>query len=319
MGSADIPPSPTGRPPIADVAGEAATTSAFNEMEQILREAREQGLLIQKLPIDAIDERYLVRDRVATDPDETRALMESLQVRGQQTPIEVTDLGGGRYGLISGWRRLNALRELQDHGGIDTVLAILRQPAEASDAYLAMVEENEIRVGLSYYERARIAVKATDIGVYPSDAEALKALFPTAPRSRRSKIGSFTRIVRALDEALQFPSSIGEKLGLALAKSLDVYPALAPALTQALQTNPPRIAAEEAGLIERVTQDIAQSAPAQASDPAKGGRPAKAPPEEINLGGGLTALVYAEGKIVLTGPSLVHKSGQDSVLDRLRD
>ena len=45
------------------------------------------------------------------------------------------------------------------------------------DAYVAMVEENEIRVGLSFYERARIAAKSVEAGVYPDDRAALRALF----------------------------------------------------------------------------------------------------------------------------------------------
>ena len=100
-----------------------------------------------------------MRDRIAVAPDDLAALTESLRARGQQTPIEVVDLGGGQYGLISGWRRISALRALLDETGeaqFATVLALLRQPADASAAYVAMVEENEIRIGLSYYERARL-------------------------------------------------------------------------------------------------------------------------------------------------------------------
>ena len=89
------------------------------------------------------------------------ALMASLESRGQQTPIEVVELADGRFGLISGWRRLTALRQLQaDEGrgqGLDTVLALLRRPDTASDAYVSMVEENEIRTDLSHFERGRIA------------------------------------------------------------------------------------------------------------------------------------------------------------------
>jgi len=308
------PFSGAGRPPIADVAGEASVMAAMSEMEQTLREAREEGLLIQKLSLDSIDDRYLVRDRVAVDPDETRALIESMEARGQQTPIEVADLGSGRFGLISGWRRLSALRSL----GIDTVLAVLRRPAESSDAYLAMVEENEIRVGLSFYERGRIAARAADMGVYPSDLEAVKGLFPTAPRSRRSKIGSFVRIVRALDEVLTYPSAFSETTGLALAKKLDTYPALAGVIADSLKASPPQIAEQEQAMIAEAIAGVEQSSVARKADPAKGGRPKKAPPQDIDLGDGLTALVYAEGRIVLNGPALSTEDGRQEVLDRLK-
>ena len=124
--------------------------------------------MVLSLPLADIQLDYLVRDRTLVDDAEMTALMDSLRARGQQTPVEVADLGGGRYGLISGWRRCQALARLAQETGEDrfgTVLALLRRPEDASDAYLAMVEENEIRVGLSYFERARIVAKAAENGV----------------------------------------------------------------------------------------------------------------------------------------------------------
>ena len=50
-----------------------------------------------------------------------------------------------------------------------------------------MVEENEIRVGLSYYERARIVAKAVAQGVFETEKQALQRLFHTASRPKRSK------------------------------------------------------------------------------------------------------------------------------------
>ena len=149
-------------PPIAQVAGDASAVSALRELTDMVAEARAKGLLLQELPLDAVEASHLVRDRVAVDPSEQAALVESLRARGQQTPIDVVDRGDGalpRYGLISGWRRLSALRQIRDETGeIDTVLAQIRVPEGSSDAYVAMVEENEIRAGLSFYERARIVV-----------------------------------------------------------------------------------------------------------------------------------------------------------------
>jgi ParB-like chromosome segregation protein Spo0J len=45
---------------------------------------------------------------------------------------------------------LHALRA----NGAKTVKAIITAPREVSDAYVAMIEKNEIRVDLSYFERA---------------------------------------------------------------------------------------------------------------------------------------------------------------------
>ena len=79
-----------------------------------------------------------------------------------------------------------------------------------------MVEENEIRVGLSHYERARVAALATARGVFPSEKAALLALFATASRPKRSRIRAFLEIYHALDGALRFPAHLPERLGLAL-------------------------------------------------------------------------------------------------------
>lgn len=197
---------PLGAPPIARVAAESATAAALSDLAREMTEARENGRFILSLPLDVVDEAYLVRDRVHADPEELEALMASMRQRGQQVPIEVTALPGGRYGLISGWRRMTALRRLSTYAPEFTkVLAILRRPDTAATAYLAMVEENELRVGLSYYERARIVLRATEQGVFPDTQTALARLFAPASRAKRSKIGSFFRIVHALDGTLRFP------------------------------------------------------------------------------------------------------------------
>lgn len=133
-------------------------------------------------------------------------------------------MGQGHYGLISGWRRLTALRQLHAETGearFATVLALLRKPDTAQSAYLAMVEENEIRLGLSYYERARIAAKAVEAGVYPSTKTALQSLFATASRAKRSKIGSFLTLYQTLGDFVRFPQALTERLGLSLARIIE--------------------------------------------------------------------------------------------------
>lgn len=214
-----------GRPPIADVAHDAAASAALTEVAQTLTEARSEGRLVQKIPLFQIDETYLVRDRMAADPGEMAVLMDSTRARGQQTAIEVTPLGGDRFGLISGWRRLNALRDLllnTKDAKFDTILAISRNLDQAGNTYVAMVEENEIRGGLSFYERARIVAHATDKGVYHTDRLALAALFRPVARAKRSKIGAFVRIVRALDDVLLFPTALTEKFRTRLGPSAQI-------------------------------------------------------------------------------------------------
>jgi hypothetical protein len=150
------------------------------------------------------------------------ALRESIRLHGQRTPIEVTPEGQGGalpYGLISGWRRLQALKALLAETRdprFATVQALVRRPDTAADAYVTMVEENEIRLGLSHYERARVAALAAARGVFASEEAALKALFAAASRPKRSRIRSFLELYRALDGHLRFPAQLPERLGLAL-------------------------------------------------------------------------------------------------------
>ena len=115
-------------PPIASVAGDASTVAALEELSETLRAARAEGRMITPIALAQIDESYLVRDRVVVDGEDMEALKTSLAARGQQTPIEVVDLGNDRYGLISGWRRLQALRAI----GSDTAKAIITAPARSA-------------------------------------------------------------------------------------------------------------------------------------------------------------------------------------------
>lgn len=209
--------------PIAEVAGAASAQAALEALSDEMLQAKRDGRMLLDLPLDAINPGHLVRDRLMVEDEDMQALKASLKARGQQTPIEVVDEGQGRYGLISGWRRYTALKALLAETGearFGTVQALMRSPETASEAYQAMVEENEIRVGLSYYERARVAVKAAEMGVFEDARDAVRSLFASASRAKRSKINSFVEIVRALDGDLRFPTAIPERLGLSLAKAL---------------------------------------------------------------------------------------------------
>lgn len=210
--------------PIASVAAEAAGAAAAGEMAEALRQARDGGRLVLDLPLEAIAPDHLLRDRLPTEDAEMAGLRESLRAHGQRTPIEVTPLAGALpYGLLSGWRRLAALKALlaeTNEPRFATVQALVRRPETAADAYVGMVEENEIRLGLSHYERARVAALATKRGVFESEKRALLALFANASRAKRSRIRAFLDIYHALDGVLRFPAHLPERLGLRLVEKV---------------------------------------------------------------------------------------------------
>ena len=279
-GSSPPPASQAIAPPIAQVAGDSAIRAALDEVSGVLQDARTQGRMIEALPLVAIDPGYLVRDRLVQDQEEMNALMDSLIARGQQTPIEVIalpvsgDPDAPRYGLISGWRRLTALNRLytrfEDHRAdqdrFATVKALVVTPGSAREAYVAMVEENEIRVNLSLYERARITLRAMHEEIYPTTRAALQGLFGSTTRSKRSKIGTFVALVEALDSTLRHPTAIPEKLGLGLARAIARDPKFAQNLRVRLRSKRPETLEAELDILTAAVADAVETESRSAFD-----------------------------------------------------
>lgn len=267
------------RMPIAEVVGDTAARLALDEVSQAMTEAETEGRLVRRIALDRIDMRHLNRDRMVLDADEMDALKASISARGQQSPIEVLQLSSGHFGLISGLRRLEALRSL----GETKVLAFVRRPEGAAASYVAMVEENEIRAALSFYERANIAVQAVGAGVYPNTRRAVQDLFASVSSAKRSKILRFVVLRQALGRALRFPTAIPEKLGLALAAAIERDKRIATRISDALRKTPPADAAAERRVLER-----ALKGPAAALETA----------EELAPG---VMLKSAKGRLTLAG------------------
>lgn len=298
VGDTDLGESPEDRapmaniPPVARIAADAATQAALSDLAAELRQARDQGRMVVDLPLSAIEAGHLHRDRMHLDPEDMAALKASIRDRGQQMPIEVVALPGGRYGLVSGARRLAALTALQQdtgEGRFATVKALLRSFEDAPDAYLAMVEENEIRADLSFYERGRLAHEAAELGVFDSAAAAVKALFVHAPAPKRSKILSFVALHQAIGHALAFPEAIPEHLGLALVKAMQQDAGLAARLTADLRHAAPGDAASERAILEAGLKPAAKATViTQAQDDVQ------------DIGAGLR-MTAKPGRVVLTG------------------
>ena len=305
-------------PPIAHVAADAAATAAAEEIARTLATARETGRLVLDLPLGAIAADHLTRDRLPAEDEDMAALKASLAAHGQRSPIEVTPLAGGLpYGLISGWRRLAALRALLSETGdarFATVQALVRRPESAEDAYVAMVEENEIRVGLSPYERARVAALATRRGVFPTEKAALLALFATASRPKRSRIRAFLELYHALDGALRFPAHLPERLGLALVEA--VRAGRGPEIAAALAAAAPGSPGAERAVLEASLRP--PRAPGEKAAAKAGEKPVRSEPRPgvvlrealsgptptlVLKGPGVTPALAAEIRRLLQGPA----------------
>jgi ParB/RepB/Spo0J family partition protein len=298
------------RPPIAQQAGEAAAVSALEEMQHSLERARRNGEMVVTLDVSEVVEDHLVRDRVHVDEDEMAALIASLRSHGQRTPIEVVVLRDGRYGLISGWRRLSALRRIaaEEDAPHKSVRALIRLPKDKPDAYVSMVEENEIRAGLNHFERARIVIKSVEDLAFETEKQALNGLFGATSYARRSKIKSFIPVVRALEGYLSFPGHMSERAGLALSKALEQEGMAAQLQTALKQAAPDTAEAEAACLGAVLKQDAAAKAQRQAiagEAPIEEGRAVahkvQLPPRVPGASSGVTMRSVAAHRLELSG------------------
>ena len=255
---------------------EARTARARAEAEAArLQAAEERGLLITEILLDRIDEGAMIRDRLAMDEVQMEELRASIAAHGLRLPIEVFELETTegqepRYGLLSGYRRLQAVRTLFDLTRAEEhsrIRALIRPRVEADAAFVAMVEENEVREELSPFERGRIAVIAANQGAFANTEDAVNKLFATGSKAKRSKVRSFALIFEELGDMLRFPEVLTERRGLRLATAL--RDGAEPQLRQALSTRHCHDAEQEWELIEAVIT----SEEVKPSSSGRGGRP----------------------------------------------
>ncbi|WP_264214586.1 ParB/RepB/Spo0J family partition protein [Leisingera thetidis] len=282
----DLARSPGLRPPIADVVADAArhadplpqadreATARDRADAARLRAAEDKGLVALELPVEDITADALNRDRIVMDEEEMQELMASISANGLRLPIEVfrplNPDDAGRFALVSGYRRLTAVRRLNAISGgerFQTIPAFVREPGSIANALVAMIEENEIRSGLSQYERGRAAASAVHDGVFQTVDEAVAELFQNASKAKRSKIRSFALIHEELGDMLAYATGLNERQCLRLAAALRA--GAGEPIRAALEQAGARSAAEE---WDAMLQFIEQSEGAP-QDPSRGGRP----------------------------------------------
>jgi len=173
---------------------------------------------IHQIPLDQISADAITRDRTQLDPDALAELKDSIARNGLRQPIEVFEFEephqGCRYGLISGFRRLRAFRDLHAIGGPERYAAIpafVRKPKSYADVVASMVEENDVRADLSPWERSAVAVRAVRDGHFPTCTEALSALYLAANRQKRSRLRTICDLVEEMDGLLDQPERLSER------------------------------------------------------------------------------------------------------------
>lgn len=170
---------------------------------------------IRLLPLTSIDTKALPRDRARMDETALAELTASIRDTGLRTPVEVfalpnADPAGLCWGLISGHRRLTALTRLaaEDPSRWAEAPCLVRRPDSRGQALRLMVEENDIRAGLTPWEQGRITVRCRDTGEVETLDAAIALLYPAASRQRRARLRGFAHVVDELDGYLAEPHSL---------------------------------------------------------------------------------------------------------------
>lgn len=178
------------------------------------------------IPLTAIQMDALPRDRSTLPPTALAELQSSVAAEGLRQPIEVwrlsTPTDGHEYGLISGFCRLTATKNLAQlrPGAYPTIPAFLRTPTDITAALSAMITENEVRSPISPWDKGRILVETVREGHFPTLDAAVTALHPSATRQKRARLRACASVVEELDGLLTTPEVMLERHILRLAAAL---------------------------------------------------------------------------------------------------
>lgn len=219
---------------------EALTRLAEEQAEQrrrnaddadAFRAAQAEGRVLKRLPIGSIRTDSLPRDRLALEAvaqsEEMEELKASIRARGQREAIEVCASDDEAvHHLLTGWRRLEALRQLHRETGearFATVLArVTRGDAGRDGHYVAMVEENAIREDVSFAEMANVAIQMARDPLTAVDGveDAVNRLYGSLHKVKRSNIRRFVDLLLAVGDALPAPRETPKNLGADVARAL---------------------------------------------------------------------------------------------------
>ena len=112
---------------------------------------------VREIALDQIDSSGF-RDRLELVDDEIEDLAQSIRAQGQLIPILVSPQAGGRFRIVYGRRRLEALRRL----GLPAK-ALVRE-MDDTQAIIAQGQENSYRKDLSWIEKASFARQLLEAG-----------------------------------------------------------------------------------------------------------------------------------------------------------
>ena len=236
------------------------------------------GLIVDLLPLEAIETWKLIRDRAKGDDQELAELVASIRDLGLSNPIRVEPREDGRFELVQGFRRLAAYRQLLAETGDAErwgriPAGILPRGEDLEALYRRMVDENLVRKDISFAEMAMLALGyARDPQTAEHDPErAVAELFKSAGYQKRSYIRQFIRVMDVLGDDLRFAQHIPRALGLKLSVALEERPDLAAQLRAVLRDWDTRSVVDEIEVLRKAVggeaAPVGQGAPKPVADP----------------------------------------------------
>ena len=179
---------------------------------------------VHLVPIDAIDEAALIRDRAGLEPEALEELRASIAAGGLRMPVEVFALGAPREG---------------PHARADLGISAAGGGAGAArgNRGRAVCAHRRVRAGargdrrgdggdgggerdreeLSPWERGRMLVMARDMGVFGSIEAAVDGLHPAAGRDKRARLRALARVAEELEGQFTAPERLSQAEMLRLA------------------------------------------------------------------------------------------------------
>jgi len=190
--------------PMSDYAMKGASRSILNTIDEIAARADRliEGETIVDLDPDSVDDSF-VRDRLATDEDEFRELLEAIRERGQDSPILVRPhpSKSGRYMVVFGHRRLQAARLLGRK-----IRAVVKEMKDREHV-IAQGQENSARANLSFIEKASFAARLAQLRYDTDNATVMAAL--SVDRTTLSKMLSVAGLPEQILQAIGPAKAVG--------------------------------------------------------------------------------------------------------------
>lgn len=214
---------------VMNYAVQGASRAFKNSLDEMASRADSllDGESIVELDPTIIDGSF-VRDRLESDEDDFRELVEAIRERGQDTPILVRPHPKvvGRYMVVFGHRRLKAAKLLGRK-----VRAVVKD-IEDNEHVVAQGQENSARANLTFIERARFAASLVRLNFDNDNATVLAAL--TIDRTTLSKMLSVAALATEILDGIGPAKNVGRDRWYELKLLLD-NPALLKAALDFMQ------------------------------------------------------------------------------------